>query len=116
MRSGLILGPLTQPHAQRPHSVETEHVHAQQDSILDWLTAIGTVGAAVAAVIAIAASQAALRAERRHQRFRERYRDAVDLLAAFEAVRAAIPRPWDKKGTSPSEQNAGPPELTSSHC
>lgn len=85
---------------------EDWYVYAEQDSFLDWLTAIGTVGAAVAALMAIVVSQAVLRAERRHQRFRERYRDAVDLLVAFEAVRAAIPQPWrDKKGTGPTEQD-----------
>lgn len=78
---------------------------AERDSLLDWLTAVGTLGAAVAALIAIVVSQGALRAERRHQRIRERYRDAVDLLAAFEAVLAAIPPPWDLEATEPSAQD-----------
>ena len=75
------------------------------ESILDWLTAIGTLAAVLAAVVAIFISQVALREERRYQRLRERYREAVDLLTAFEAVRAAIPKPWGSEGDGPTSQD-----------
>lgn len=59
---------------------------------LDWITAIGTVGALVIAAIAIVMTQRSIRRERRHQRLVERHRAAVELLEAYQAMRYLEPK------------------------
>lgn len=65
---------------------------------LEVLTAIGTGGAALAAVWAVHSSQKTVRRDRERQMLRDRYLDAVALLAAYEEVRAGEAVGWGASG------------------